>query len=97
MTRSIDELLRTLSQQPAHHGLSQLEPAVWQRLDEEARPLSLGGLFNPVRVATVSAALSLGVVLGGAQALTANAAANEVSVFSAQPDLAPSTLLEGRE
>ena len=92
--QSLDHLLRTLAAAPADHGLSQLEPAVWRRL-EGARNATPIGFFHPVRVAAVAGALAIGVALGGAQAVSATAN-NEVSVFSAQPDLAPSTLLEGR-
>lgn len=91
----LDHLLQTLAAAPADHGLGQLEPAVWRRLEGGPVAAQLDRLLHPVRIATVSGALAIGVVLGGAQAETATSV-NEVSLFSARPDLAPSTLLEGR-
>ena len=97
MTQSIDQLLRALRDQPADQGLSQLEPAVWQRIEQSKGSVWIERLFDPVRVFAVTSALAVGVVLGGAQALSATRAPDEVSVFSVQPDLAPSTLLDGHE
>ena len=97
MTRSIDQLLQTFRDQPADHGLSQLEPAVWERIEQAQGFVWTERLFHPVRVMTVASALTIGVVLGGAQAMSASRAPDEVAVFSVQPDLAPSTLLEGHE
>ncbi|MFC3068505.1 hypothetical protein [Phenylobacterium soli] len=50
----------------------------------------------PVRLASVSFAVAIGLTAGGMAAVTAAAEPRQFSTFSAAPHLAPSTLLEGR-
>lgn len=92
MTRSLDDLLQKLARFDADRSLAQLEPAVWRRVRTQAAP---AGVFGPLRVATVSLALLVGVAVGGAAATAATGTSREMGVFALHPELAPSTLLEG--
>jgi hypothetical protein len=90
----LDNLLSALKDQPSDRRLDQLEPAVWARLDGGGETRS-GAVFA-FRTAAVVGALFLGVATGGLAAASAQPASDEISVFSVGPQLAPSTLLEGR-
>jgi len=92
----LDTALANLKAEPLDRRLDQLEPAVWARIEAARQVRDGASLFLPVRAAAVVAALAFGVALGGFGASEARAERQEVSVFSLESRLAPSTLLEGR-
>ncbi|HVI32018.1 hypothetical protein [Phenylobacterium sp.] len=96
MADRLETTLLALKGQPADRPLDQLEPVVWRRLDEVRETRSGAGAAFAVRVAAVMGSLFLGLAAGGLGAASAGARDNEISVFSLGPQLAPSTLLEGR-
>ncbi|WP_374470960.1 hypothetical protein [Phenylobacterium sp.] len=92
----LDHLLLALKDQPADRRLDQLEPRVWAAADESPDAGRAAGAAFVVRVAAVVGSLFLGVAAGGLGAASAHVRQSEISVFSVGPQLAPSTLLEGR-
>ena len=96
MADRLETTLLALKGQPADRPLDQLEPAVWRRLEEVRETRSGAGAAFAVRVAAVMGSLFLGLAAGGLGAASAGPRDSEISVFSLGPQLAPSTLLEGR-
>ncbi|MCR5879302.1 hypothetical protein [Phenylobacterium sp. J367] len=96
MADRLDSLLLALKRQPADRRLDQLEPRVWQALDEARPAPGPAGAGFALRVSAVVGALFLGVAAGGLGATDSSSREDEISVFSIGPQLAPSTLLEGR-
>lgn len=96
MSEPLDRLIQGLGAEGPDRDLSQLEPAVWRRI-EASRPTPRAiGVFFPVRTAAVGLALMLGAVVGGASATAVASEPPETSVFGMNAHLAPSTLLGGR-
>jgi hypothetical protein len=93
---NLDELMARLAAQPTDRPLDQLEPAVWARIEARAGDHPDWALLAPLRLATLSLALVTGIAVGGAAAASAVRQPHEASLFTAEADLAPSTLLEGR-
>ena len=96
MADRLDSLLLALKGQPADRRLDQLEPRVWLALEEARETRGLAGAAFALRLSAVVGALFLGVAAGGLGAASSHARESEISVFSVGPQLAPSTLLEGR-
>ena len=95
MSDQLDELFEALRRQP-HTKLPGLEGQVWTRIDAWRDNRRASNALVPLRAASVVAALGLGMIGGS---LAANAAARtppEISAFSVDAHLAPSTLLGGR-
>lgn len=95
MSDKLDQLFEALRQQPDAR-LPGLEGQVWARIDAWRESRRASGALVPLRAASVVAALGLGMVGGS---LAANAGARtppEISAFSVDAHLAPSTLLGGR-
>lgn len=91
MSETLEKLLRDLGEQPIDRDLVMLEVDVQQRLGRRSRSWPS---FAPIRVAMVSAALVMGIGIGGFTAASAIAAPRP-SLFAATYALAPSTLLDG--
>jgi hypothetical protein len=95
MSDALDGLFEDLRRAPtaALHGL---EGEVWSRIDRlrDSRRVSGGSLS--LRAACVVAALGMGLVGGSYAATAAARRPAEISVFSVDAHLAPSTLLTGR-
>jgi len=91
----LDRALDSLKAEPLDPRLDQIEPRVWARIEAAGQVRDGASWFLPVRAAGVAAALAFGVALGGVGASEARAERQEVSVFSLDSRLAPSTLLEG--
>jgi hypothetical protein len=95
MSDKLDQLFTALRDQPPE-ALPGLEGRVWARIDSWRESRRASSALAPLRAASVVAALGLGMVGGS---LAANAAARtppEISAFSVDAHLAPSTLLAGR-
>jgi hypothetical protein len=95
MSRRLDDELSSLKAEGSPTSLSQLESAVWRRIDAEREDRAAWSIFLPVRAAAVVAALGIGVAGGGFAAAAVASEPHEISVFSIDARLAPSTLLDG--
>lgn len=95
MSDRLDHLFEALRREP-NAELPGLEGQVWARIDvwREHRHASIA--LAPLRAASVVAALGLGVVGGSLAANASGRAPVEISAFSVDAHLAPSTLLIGR-
>ena len=92
MNEQLDEELRALrNEELPPPRYDHLETQVLQTISEARRRTPA---VYAVRAASITVALGLGVVGGGAAAVAITGEANEVSVFSVQTELAPSTLLD---
>ncbi len=92
MKERLDEELRALRKgEPKPRAYDHLETRVLARIAEGRR--STPALYA-VRAAGIAGALGLGVLGGGATAVAVAGEVQEVSVFSVQTELAPSTLLD---
>jgi hypothetical protein len=73
-----------------------LEQAVWRRIEAVRESRRLAPIMVPVRAACVFVALGVGVAGGGLVAAATARDIPEISAFSVDAYLAPSTLLGGR-
>lgn len=94
MGRGLDSELKALKAAEPEWSLSHLEPAVWRRIEAARDARSAEWIVLPVRAATVIVALGVGVAGGGFAASAAASDPQEISVFSIDSRLAPSTLLD---
>lgn len=94
MSNDLDQQLAALSRQP-HPSLHGLEGEVWQRIDAIRGRRVASRMLMPLRAASLVGALGLGLVGGRLAASAAERPAPEISVFSVDAKLAPSTLLGG--
>lgn len=95
MNDNLDDLFAALRRQP-HADLSGVEVQVWNRIAAGRERRRAASALVPLRAASVVAALGLGVVGGSLAASAAARTPPEVSAFSLNAHLAPSTLLGGR-
>lgn len=95
MSDQLDPLFEALRRQP-RADLPGLEGQVWARIDAWRERRRAAGPLVPLRAASIVAALGLGMVGGSLAANAAARAPSEVSAFSVDAHLAPSTLLGGR-
>lgn len=95
MTQPLDPLFDALRKRP-HAELHGLEGAVWARIDAARARRAVGWALVPLRAACVAGALGLGLAGGRLAVVAAEPASPEISVFSVDTRLAPSTILAGR-
>lgn len=95
MSDKLDPLFEALRRQPGAE-LPGLEGRVWTRIDAWRERRRATGSLVPVGAVSIAAALGLGMVGGGLAANAAARAPSEVSAFSVDAHLAPSTLLGER-
>ncbi len=94
MNDRLDDELRALRSEPTPAGYQQLESRVWQGVERVRQARAAAPTLLAVRAAAVGGALGLGVASGGATAAAVASQSQEVSAFSIQAELAPSTLLD---
>jgi hypothetical protein len=95
MSHELDQLLGRLA--AADVAVPEnLEQAILTTIAGRREDRRLAGMLAPVRVASVGLAVAIGISAGGFAAVTTAAEPRRFSTFSADPHLAPSTLLEGR-
>lgn len=94
MTADFDKELRALRAEPPAPGYDQIDEGVWRGIAETRRARQAAPVLYAVRAAAVVGALGLGVAGGGAAAIAVASEAPEVSAFSINTELAPSTLLD---
>lgn len=95
MNDRLDEELKALSaSESTPRAYEELEAAVWRRIANVRQARRAAPALYAVRAAGVAGALTLGVVAGGATAVAVAGEMQEISVFSIETQLAPSTLLD---
>lgn len=95
MSEALDRLLEDLRRTPTA-ALRGLEGEVWVRIDRLRDARRASGALLPARAACVVAALGMGLAGGSYAAMAVARRPAEISVFSVDAHLAPSTLLAGR-
>jgi hypothetical protein len=94
MTTSFEEEVRALRSEPPGPGYEAIDQAVWRGIADVRLARKAAPVFYALRAAAVMGALGLGVAGGGATAMALASEAKEISAFSINSKLAPSTLLD---
>ena len=94
MSDELDHMMAAARGAP-HDRLDGLEGRVWKRIDHLRQSRRASALLIPLRAASVVAALGAGMI-GGSHATSSAKGPAEISAFSLNAHLAPSTLLDGR-
>jgi hypothetical protein len=94
MDDRLDDDLRTLKAEPTPEAYELIEPRVWRGIAAMRQARQAAPALYAVRAAAVVGALGLGVASGGAAAVAVASEGQEISAFSVQAELAPSTLLD---
>ncbi len=94
MTNNLDREISALRSEPPGSQYDQIDDAVWRGIAEARRAREAAPILNAVRAAAVVGALGIGVAAGGATAVAVAREAQEISAFSVNSELAPSTLLD---
>jgi hypothetical protein len=97
MSERLDELVARLATSPMDRSLDGLDGEIGRSIADRRLYARTSAALAPVRVASVGLALVMGVVAGGAVATSVIVAPHPYGTFSIAANLAPSTLLEGRE
>jgi len=95
MTTDLDELIASLAAAPTDRRLDWMEADILSRISGRRDDTRIARMAGPARVAAVGLASVIGVVLGGLVATAEVQGQQPASVFAADAQLAPSTLLEG--
>ena len=95
MSHELDNLLAGLTASGPDRSLTGLEARVLQGIGRRREEERANAQLTPLRVASVGVAMVLGVTAGGMAAATTVTQPRQLSSFSADAHLAPSTLLEG--
>ncbi len=95
MSDNLDKMLARLTASATDRSLVGLEASVVEAIDRQRAEAITSRSLAPVRVFAVGFSIVLGVATGGMAAATAAAEPRQLSTFSSQLHLAPSTLLEG--
>ncbi|MCX7587800.1 hypothetical protein [Phenylobacterium sp. 58.2.17] len=96
MSHRLDVLIRELAAQPSDYPLDRLEAAVLGVMRRRRHERQVAAALAPVRFASVSLAVAIGLTTGGAAALAAASTPRSFDAFAIAGHLTPSTLLEGR-
>lgn len=97
MSDRFDELVARLAASPMDRSLDGLDGEIGRSIADRRHDARTWAAMAPVRVASIGLALAMGVTAGGAVATSAIVAPHPYGTFSVAANLAPSTLLEGRE
>lgn len=94
MDDRLDDDLRALKAEPAPKAYDLIDARVWRGIAAVRQTRRAAPALYVLRAAGVVGALGLGVVSGGAAAVAVTNEGQEISAFSVQAELAPSTLLD---
>ena len=95
MREDLDQLMAQLAADGTHRSLDGLEHTVMNAVRRRREDRSSERALAPIRLASVSLALAVGVTAGGMAAATTLLEPRQISPFSTEAHLAPSTLLDG--
>lgn len=96
MSSKLDIEVQALRAEPVG-SLSGIEQGVWGRIASAREARTARAVFVPVRTASVLVALGIGIAGGGFTAAALAHETHEISAFSVNSHLAPSTLLGGHQ
>lgn len=96
MSERLDELIHRLAVSRTDQSLDGLVAEVGRSIAAHRRDAGMLAALAPIRVASVSLALAMGLTAGGAVAASAALTPQHYASFSSGADLAPSSLLERR-
>jgi hypothetical protein len=96
MNDRLNHLVEQLAAAPTDRSLDDLDARIARSIAERRAEARVAWALTPVRVAAVGVALVMGVAAGGVTAASSVAPHPAGAVFAAS-DLAPSSLLEGRQ
>jgi hypothetical protein len=94
MSERLDHLVERLAVSPTDRSLENFDADVSRGVSRWRAQAQTAGALAPVRVASISLALAMGVAVGGVTAAASIAVPRTSAVLSGA-NLAPSTLLEG--
>ena len=95
MREDLDRLMTQLAAGGAHRSLDGLEHTVMSAVRRRREDRSAAKALAPIRLASVSLALAIGVTAGGMAAAITLLEPRQLSPLSTEAHLAPSTLLDG--
>ena len=95
MSHELDALLSGLRQIGPDRSLAGLEAGVLGGIAQLREASRANTALTPLRVASIGIAMAIGVTAGGMAAARTAVEPRQLSAFSADAHLAPSTLLEG--
>ncbi|WP_372783323.1 hypothetical protein [Phenylobacterium sp.] len=95
MSHDLDHLLSGLAQSGPDRSLAGLEASVLGGIMRRREAMRTSAALTPFRVASIGLAMAIGVTAGGMAAPRTAVEPRQLSTFSADAHLAPSTLLEG--
>ena len=94
MDQRLDDELKALKAEPTPVAYDLIEHRVWRGIAAVRQTRQAAPVVYAIRTAAVVGALGLGVASGGATAVAIAHEGQEISAFSVQAELAPSTLLD---
>lgn len=95
MRFDLDQLMMQLGATGSERSLDGLEHTVMRAVRRRREDHSATKALAPIRLASVSLALAIGVTAGGMAAAETLLAPRQLSPLSTEAHLAPSTLLDG--
>ena len=97
MLDNLDNLIGRLGAARMDRSLDGLEGAVVSSIRHRRAEAITTNRLAPVRAFALVFSVAVGIAAGGMAAATTAAEPRQLSTFSSEPHLAPSTLLEGAE
>ena len=97
MNERLDHLVERLAASATDRSLDHFEAHVNRGIAERRTQARTASALAPIRVASIGLALAIGVTVGGIIAASSVPAPHPAGAFFAAADLAPSTLLDGRQ
>lgn len=94
MNDRLDDDLQALKAEPTPAAYDLIEARVWRGIAALRQARQAAPALYAMRAAAVVGALGMGVASGGAAAVAVARQGQEISAFSVQAELAPSTLLD---
>jgi hypothetical protein len=95
MSEKLDHLIERLAAAPTDHSLHGLETEIVLAISRRRVEARTAQTLAPFEAAAIGLAMALGLTVGVMTAAAA-APARHADAFAVAPELAPSTLLEGR-
>lgn len=96
MDGKLDTLIEAARSERPPAGYHAIEQNVWDEIEGVRNARGIAPMVLAGRLAAVAGALVLGIAGGGATAVSMASGPQEVSAFSINTELAPSTLLDHR-
>lgn len=95
MTDRLDQLMAGLAAAPTDRALDGFDAEVASGIARHRAEAKAAASLGPAQLASLGLALAIGVAAGSVAAASAAPPANQFNSFAINPQLAPSTLLDG--